>query len=64
MKDKPQKINFPGRTMIARHTSTPETEAGRVPEVHGWPVLHTKLQVRMGYKVRPYLTTKQKPHGQ
>lgn len=50
--------------MIARHTSTPETEAGRVPEVHGWPVLHTKLQVRMGYKVRPYLTTKQKPHGQ
>lgn len=39
-----KKINFPKRTMIARHTRT-QTEARRLPEVQGYPGLPIKFQV-------------------
>lgn len=45
----------PGVAAYNCNLSTQEIEAGRSPQVQGWPVLHNEFQASMEYSGRPCL---------
>jgi hypothetical protein len=49
----------PGRLVHTYNLSTQEAEVRGLPQVQGWPGLHSEFQASMDHRVRHYLKIKE-----